>query len=153
MSKELKNILLGITIPISIVAILEAAGIVEIIDSDTFEIAAYCDNSNRNLTSGDKGGGMGIDSTKTVELMTEAKEVIKNTSTKINYEYFLSKNALDSLFKDRTATGIFIAPIFGNEDSINVLVGKSHCKNTLTDPQSGFAFVIKTFCPSDCEME
>jgi hypothetical protein len=56
----------------------------------------------------------------------------------------LSKNALDELFKDTTATGIFIAPFLDNVDSLNLLAGASHCKKTITQPERGYSFVIKT---------
>ncbi len=153
MKDELKNIIIVVTSAITLIAILEAAGVIEWIDKDTYEIAGFCDNTGRNLDAGEKGGGMGMDSIKTAELMTAAKEVIEKNAIKIKYEYYLSKMALDSLFKDKTATGIFIAPVFEKEDSINLLVGKSHCNQSMTDPQSGFSFLIKTFCPSECEMD
>jgi hypothetical protein len=149
----MKNILLGITTAISIVAILEAAGVLEWIDKDqSYQIAGYCDNTYRNLDNGKDGGGNGIDSPSTHALMEHAKETMRRNGILLKQEYFLSKSALDKLFDDKTATGIFIAPVFEEGDNINMLVGKAHCINTLINGDN-FAYVIKTYCPFDCEME
>lgn len=152
MNDLLRNILLGITCTVTIVAILEAAGVLEVIDKDTYQIAGYCDNTNRDLAGGETGGGSGIAADEARDLMEKTFQVISENKLKINYEYFLSKVALDSLFNDKRASGIFIAPVFESNDSLNLIVGKSYARNTLTEPAQGYAFVIKTFCPTTCEV-
>ena len=149
----MKNILLGISVTLALIIILEAAGAIEWIDSDTYVLSGFCDNSGRNLNEGVEGGGTGIDEIEAEKLLIEARRIMEEKAINLHHEYFLSKAALDKLFSDRRATGIFIAPYFEEDFVINLMVGKSICDRTLIDTTQKFAFIIKTFCPSDCEME
>jgi hypothetical protein len=149
------KILLAITSVITLIAILEAAGVVDWIDKDTVVLKGYCDNTSRELDKGMPGGGMGVDSPTTVKhLETAYGRINGSTDIKLKYEYFLSKNALDALFnRDYSATGIFISPIFESDNGdVNILVGASHSKNTITEGGSDFAYVVRTFCPDMCEV-
>jgi hypothetical protein len=151
----MKNLILIITSIVTLIAILEGAGIIDVIDKDTVVVKGFCDDTNRIPFKPENGGGTGIDSTATVDTMQHAYEYMTANGTKMKFEYFLSKNALDDMFnRDLKATGIFIAPIVKDEEgNFNLLVGMGHSSNTVTDGiKNGYSYVIKTYCPEVCEV-
>jgi len=151
----MKNLVLIITSIISLIAILEAAGIIDVIDKDTIVVKGFCDNTNRTPLKPENGGGTGIDSPATADVMQRTYEYMTANGTKMKFEYFLSKNALDAMFnRDLKATGIFIAPIVEDEaGDFNLLVGMGHNPHTITDGiNDGYSYVIKTYCPDVCEV-
>jgi hypothetical protein len=146
------KIILAITSIVTLIAILEAAGVVEWIDEDTVVLKGFCDNTARTPDKPEDGGGTGMSKTEVTAAMESTYGLMSTAGIKMQCEYFLSKTALDNLFNDDlTATGIFVAPILDASSNMNVIVGTSHMKNTIVEG-TGYGYVIKTFCPDACEV-
>jgi hypothetical protein len=147
----MRDLLLGITSAISIVAILETAGIINLLPDGSHQLSGYCDNSNRKPEVAKEGGGSGIAAEEAIRLMQEARKVITDDKMLMKGGYYLSKMALDNIFDhDITATGILIAPWFDKEKNMGILVTNSHSPNIVIQENAGFAYVIRTYCPNDC---
>lgn len=68
--------------------------------------------------------------------------------------FFLSKAALDSIFKhDLTATGIMVVPVREEGDYMNLVVKGYRSDKILVNTQSGNSvFLMQTYCPTECDM-
>lgn len=105
----------------------------------------------RTVDNPKSGGGTSIlpaDAARLAQSYTDAKPVNPRQA------FFLSKAALDSIFKhDLTATGIMVVPVREEGDYMNLVVKGYRSDKILVNTQSGNSvFLMQTYCPTECDM-
>lgn len=151
----MKNIILIILSAVTLVAVLEALGVVDWIDKDTtvtiMDVPKSCDNGKRIPAKPLDGGGVSIKETECIGMMLRFA-----TADKVNKRnwFFLSKTAIDSIFsKDVSANGLSLFPVVDDTDSLNIVVSPLVNDHTLISAPQGYgSFLAQTYCPTDCEV-
>ena len=106
---------------------------------------------SRTVDNPKSGGGASImpaDAARLAQSYSDAKPVNPRQA------FFLSKAALDSIFKhDLTATGIMVVPVRDEGDYMNLVVKGYRSDKILVNTQSGNSvFLMQTYCPTECDM-
>ena len=145
----MKNIIIALLAIYGTAVTLESLGLTDFIDGIG---PGYCYNVERKADPKMDGGGTGINETTMTEYLSDAEERIKNQNLNLRYFYLISKAVVEDIFnRDLSATGLMIAPYFDEEDKINLLITRSHSNHVIIESTENDAFIVKTYCPLDCD--